>query len=97
MNNFINLNLTTMKKEWSKPKLKQVSVDDMLIEKVLKARKRVRDNFTANDIVYFDKLDFIINVLIKVRSELQVQNRLSKKEKANIKMMYIMADQLNDL
>jgi len=86
-----------MKKEWSKPKIKEISYDEMLLEKVNKEKKRVRDDFTADDIVYFDKLDFIINVLIKLRSELQVQNRLSKKEKANVKMMYIMADQLNDL
>jgi len=86
-----------MKKEWCKPKIKEISYDEMLLEKVNKEKKRVRDDFTADDIVYFDKLDFIINVLIKLRSELQVQNRLSKKEKANVKMMYIMADQLNDL
>ena len=86
-----------MKKEWSKPKIKEISYDEMLLEKVNKEKKRVRDDFTADDIVYFDKLDFIINVLIKLRSELQVQNRLSKKEKVNVKMMYIMADQLNEL
>jgi len=86
-----------MKKDWSKPEIQEVSHNEMLIDKVNEARKRVRDDFTADDIVYFDKLDFIINVLIKLRSELQIQNRLSKKEKVNVKMMYVMADQLNDL
>lgn len=75
----------------------QASVNGKMVEMVMKARNSSQQDFTAGDIVYFDKLDFIINVLIKLRSELQVQNRLSKKEKANVKMMYIMADQLNDL
>jgi len=86
-----------MKKKWSKPEIKGISYDEMLLKKVNAEKQRLKDGFTADDIVYFDKLNFIINVLIRLRGELQVQNRLSKQEKANVKMMYILADQLNDL
>jgi len=85
-----------MKKECNKSKVNKVCIDEMMIEKVHAEKQRTRNDFTAVDIVYFDKLDFIINVLVKLRVELKVNNSLSEKRMAEIKMMEILADQLND-
>jgi len=85
-----------MKKECNKSKVNKVCIDEIMIEKVHAEKQRTRNDFTAVDIVYVDKLDFIINVLVKLRVELKVHDSLSEKRMAEIKMMKILADQLND-